>query len=74
MIQKMIETCEEMLKDSSPKTADYFDIKAEIEVRMKALNDAKAKLDKLDEGFPSIEDNIDNLVAQSRENSDAASL
>jgi hypothetical protein len=45
----MLETLEEMLKDSTPnKTADYFEKKAEIEVWVKSLNDSKAKLDKLD--------------------------
>ena len=73
-IQKMLETLEEMLKDSSPKTADYFDKKAEIETMVISLTDCKAKLDKMDEDFPKTEDEIDALVAQSRENTDIEHL
>ena len=74
MIQKMLETLEEELKDSSPKTADYFEKKAEIETQIKSLTDCKAKLDKIDEDFPKTEDEIDALVAQSRENTDIEHL
>lgn len=51
-IQKMLETLEEELKDSSTKTADYFEKKAEIETMIKSLQDMKGKLTKIDEEFP----------------------
>lgn len=70
----MLETLEEMLKDSAPKTADYFEKKAEIEVMIKTLNDCKAKIDQMDEDFPKTEDEIDALVTQSRESTDIGHL
>ena len=66
-IDEMLESLEEQKKDTLPdiNSADYFEIKKDIDNRIKALKDQKSKIMSIKQGFPKHETNFDSLLTQS---------